>query len=164
MFLEWQLQACHFTEPRKATRGRKTIKPNEMFQGWRGRTAGNGQPLQDHHHFQGKTGRNLNTSAENSREGMTRFMCSSSSPGNTGDQMALADERGRQGTHQPVLSGAVAVNTALAAPASLQRNFCLCQPHLQCLRNVHCQQGINPMLLLFGPQRQIQWEQFVSPA
>lgn len=44
--------------------------------------------------------------------------------------MALADERGREGPHQLVLSGAAAVNTALAALASLHRKFCLCQPCL----------------------------------
>lgn len=45
----------------------------------------------------------LNTSAENSKEGMTRFMGSSISAGNRGDQMGLAGERGRPGTHQPVM-------------------------------------------------------------
>lgn len=133
-----------------------------MFQGWGGRTGGNGGPIRDHPHSQGERGQSLKASAENDREGMTRFVLPSISPGSRGDQTALADERGREGTHQLVFSGAEAVNAALAAPASLRRKLCLCQAQLQCLRNGHCQQRINPVLLLLPhspQQRQIQWEQ-----
>lgn len=136
-----------------------------MFQGWGGRTGGNGEPIWDHPHSQGERGQSLKASAENDREGMTRFVLPSISPGSRGDQTALADERGREGTHQLVFSGAEAVNAALAAPASLRRKLCLCQAHLQCLRNGHCQQRINPVLLLLPhspQQRQIQREQLMS--